>query len=357
MSVTRPDLTQLDPGTRAYIEFLEGELARLRAVQAIQARKPVPPPVRNASDGEAPLPPLQLNEPPTHINVIAITGNGIAKRTTRHQYSRQRRGGMGIFDLDTPEEDPVRVLLTAEPERHLLLFTNQARAFRLPVTQIIEGEVRCKGQSILGKWVLQPDEHFIAALPDEAQGAVALLSQDGFVRYLRHHVFGEYMKPGTAMFETRKFGPLTAACRTPGDADLLVVSTSGKGIRFAEKLIPPQGGLGLRVESGDRAVGIVSVVDESQVFLADAEGRGTIRVMGNFTANKSAGGGGKIIMNSKDLITALAVQPGDDIFMISKLSKIIRFMAEEVPPKDGNVQGVNCMSLRGDAVVTAMVTK
>ncbi|MFZ6031410.1 MAG: DNA gyrase C-terminal beta-propeller domain-containing protein [Chloroflexota bacterium] len=355
MSVSRPNLAQLDPAVRQYIEYLEAELARSRAIQAIQARKPRPVPALafSSDETEASLPPLETEEAPTSVHLIAITGGGLAKRTPRHLYSRQRRGGMGIFDLDGPEDDPVRILLTSEPDRHLLLFTNLARAFRLPVSQIVEGPVRSKGQSIVGKWGLLEDEYFVAALPDEASGAVALLSQDGFVRYLRHHVFGEYMKPGTAMYDARKFGSLATVCRTRGDADLLIVSHHGKGIRFAEKLVPPQGGLGLRLESGDRAVAVASINDGSNVFLADAQGRGTIRVMGSFSANKSAGGGGKIIMNSTEIVAALPVECSDDIFMISRLSKIVRFMAAEVPPKEGNVQGVNCMSLRGDEVVTA----
>jgi DNA gyrase subunit A len=359
MSVARPDLSRLDPTVRAYIEFIEAELARSRAMHAIQSRKPrpVPPPTASDDGVEVVLPPLETEEPPTTTCLISITGSGLAKRTLRHLYSRQRRGGMGIFDLDCPEEDPVRILLAAEPERYLLLFTNQARAFRLSLAQIAEGLVRDKGQSLLGKWTLLPDEYFVAALPDEAHGAVALVSKDGFVRYLRHHVFGEYMKPGTATFDARRFGELAAVCRTNGDADLLIISRSGKGIRFAEKLVPPQGGAGLRLDSDDCAVAIAPITDDSRVFLADGEGRGTVRLMNTFTANKSAGGSGKIIMNSKSLVAALTVEPGDDILMISKLSKIIRFMAEEVPSKEGNVQGVNCMSLRGDEVVAATVTR
>src|SRR5512145_924005 len=345
MSVSRPNLAQLDPAVRQYIEYLEAELARSRAIQAIQSRKPRPALLAAAGDEETSLPPLETEEAPTTINTVAITGAGLAKRTPRHLYGRQRRGGMGIFDLDGPEDDPVRILLTSEPDRHLLLFTNQARAFRLSVNQIVEGPVRSKGQSIIGKWILQEGEYFVAALPDEASGAVVLLSQDGFVRYLRHHVFGEYMKPGTAMYDSRRFGTLATVCRTNGDADLLIVSRHGKGIRFAEKLVPPQGGLGLRLESGDRAVGVVSINDDSSVFMADAQGRGTIRLMSSFSANKSAGGGGKIVMNSTEIVTTLPVEGGDDIFMISRLSKIVRFMVDEVPPKEGNVQGVNCMAL------------
>jgi DNA gyrase/topoisomerase IV subunit A len=74
--------------------------------------------------------------------------------------------------------------------------------------------------------------------------------------------------------------------------------------------------------------------------------------MASFTANKSAGGGGKIAMHTDELITAMTViSTDDDIFLISRLSKLIRFMAAEVPVKDAPVQGVNCMLLRADEVV------
>jgi hypothetical protein len=36
------------------------------------------------------------------------------------------------------------------------------------------------------------------------------------------------------------------------------------------------------------------------------------------------------------------------VMIMSKLGKVIRFVAGEVPPKEGVVQGVNCMSLRAD---------
>ena len=345
MSHARPDLTQLPPAVREYIEYLEAEVERLRPVRRQRL-------VTTAEEEPAaPLPPLEPDEPPTTINMIALTASGLAKRTPRHLYSRQHRGGMGIFDIEIPENDPITGLVNADVSQSLLLFTNLARAFRLPVNLISETPVRGRGQAFTAKINLLEDEHFVAVIPDEARGAVALVSQSGFVRYLRHHVFGEYMKPGTTMFDARKHGGLAGVCRTPGDGDLLIVTRHGKGIRFPEKLIPPQGGAGIRAEAGDHIIAIAAVDDDSRVFLADADGRGTLRLMSSFTANKSAGGGGKNIMNCDQLITAVTVGEEDDIFMISRLSKIIRFKGAEVPVKDSAVQGVNCMALRGDEVV------
>ncbi len=349
--INRPDLTNTTPEIRAYIEELEDELRRYKKPARRESQAGA-----DSEIAESDLPPLKANEPPTTLNLITLTAGGIAKRTPRHLYTRQRRGGMGIFDLDAPDDDPPRSLVVCDESQGLLLFTNQARAFRLPASQVPQGEVRSRGQQITSRFVLQEGEEFIAALPDEVRGGVALVSERGFVRYLRHHVFGEYMKPGAAMFDPQKFGRLAAVCRTPGDGDLFIATRGGKAIRFSEKLVPPQGGPGIRLEEGDRVAAITAVYADSSVFLADGGGRGAVRLMSAFAANKSAGGGGKIAMNTTDLIAASTVSDEEDIFMISHLSKIIRFMAAEVPAKEGPVQGVNCMLLRADQVVAVITS-
>ncbi len=343
MIIDRPDLTHVDPAVRDYIESLEAELNHLRG-----KRTPV--------EAAPPLPPLEPSEPPTTFNVITLTASGIAKRTPRHLYTRQRRGGMGIFDLDAPDDEPPAILTVADESQHLLIFTSLARCYRLPVSQIVEAPVRAKGQPVTGKMTLAAGETLVAALPDEAKGAVALVSRSGFVRYLRHHVFGEYMKPGASMFDANRIGPLAGICRTPGDGDLFIATRMGKAIRFSEKLVPPQGGPGIRLEAGDEAVAIASVYSDGGVFLVDADGKGTIRLMEGFNPNKSAGGGGKIAMNTDSMIAAISIQNRDDIFMISRLSKIVRFLSEEVPAKEGVVSGVNCMAFRADAVVAAVAS-
>jgi DNA gyrase subunit A len=342
--IERPDLTHLQPEILAYIEYLEGELARLQS-------KETPP-----KSVEPEPPALIPSEPPTTVQLITLTAQGVVKRTSRHLYQRQRRSGMGVFDLDTPESDPPAVLVSADESQSLLLFTDQARAFRLPVSLFPSQPVRGRGESFALKLGLYPEERLVAALPDVAHGAVVLVSERGMVRHLRHHVFGEYMKPGTSMFNPRQFGRLVSVCRTPGNSDLFIATRRGKAIRFSEKLIPPQGGPGIRLEEGDTAVAIASVNDQSGVFLLDEDGDGTIRLMSAFNPNKSAGGGGKLAMHTDRLVAALTLEGIADIFIISRLSKIIRILAEEVPAKEGVVQGVHCISLRSDQVVSVALS-
>jgi len=53
----------------------------------------------------------------------------------------------------------------------------------------------------------------------------------------------------------------------------------------------------------------------------------------------------------------VSLDQADDVFIISNLSKIIRFQAAEIPAKEGVVQGVNCMTLRADEPVAIVAGK
>ena len=77
----------------------------------------------------------------------------------------------------------------------------------------------------------------------------------------------------------------------------------------------------------------------------------------SFNPNKSAGGSGKIAMNTSSLIGAVTIEEKDDLFVISRLRTIIRFPAAEVPVKGGVVQGVACMSLRADETVALVASQ
>lgn len=344
MPIKRPDLSKVDPSILDYIESLESELERLQGL-----------PSSGGNEDETPL--QESSEPPTTIQVITATAGGFAKRTPRHLYSRQRRGGMGIFDLDIPDELAPTILAIADQGHTILLLTSLGRAFQIPLSTILEGPVRSRGASIVSKLKFAPEETLVALLPVQAQGYLAAVSQRGMVRMLRHHVFGDYMKPGMAIYDFKSFGALAAVCWSPGDCDLLIATREGRAIRFSDKLVPPQGCLGIRLTETDLPVAITPVYDDSGVFLLGADGRGTIRDMRGFNPNKAPGAGGKSAIANEEVIAAQVLGPNDDIFIISRLSKIIRFRAEEVPVKEGVVQGVNCMSFRADSAVAVVISK
>lgn len=345
MSIERPDLSEVSPAVLAYIESLEAQLAAA--------------PVRRVRAQIEPEPEVELepNEPPTTINVITLSTAGVLKRTPRHLYERQKRGGMGIFDLDTPETAPPIALTMADESATLIAFSDQGRGYRFAVNQLPEAPVRARGVAIADLLTLRPDEHIVAMLPENGGEQIALAGVRGWVTLVRASFVGKNMISGITHFESKERGPLAAACWVNETDYILVATRNGMAIRFSVKRVPKNGCLGIRLEKGDVVCGVTGARDDSSVFLLGADGKGTLRLMSGFAENKGPGGGGKIALKTEALTGVIAAEPADDLFVISRNSKIIRFRAAEIPPKEGAVQGVNCMALRSDVTTALAVAK
>lgn len=332
----RPDLSQTSAEIRTYITYLETELTRLTAGKQRAAAPPEP------------------SEPETTLNVISISRRGEAKRTPRHLYSRQRRSGMGVFDLETADSDYPTLLTIADQSSNILLVTSLGRVFRLAVAKIYVGDVRDKGESLAQHIQFHPNEKLIAALPEDGGEYMVMVSERGWVQRIRKSFLGKNLFPGMSFHDVKHGGNITAACWTRGTDELFIGTLQGKGIRFRESQVPERGGcLGLRVDQGDVTVAVTAVIESSGVFLLSHDGKGTVRQMSGFRMNKAPGAGAKVALKTDKMVGAVTVRRGDDLFIISEGGKIIRFPADDVPPKEGVVQGVNCMALRND-VVTAV---
>jgi len=342
MNLSRPDLSDVPQEIADYIEALEAAQEAAQAGASSRSYR---------ADAEP-----EPSEPPTTRNVITISQSGMAKRTPRHFYSRQRRGGMGVFDLDSGEEDPPAFLAEADVSEGLLLFTDQGRAFRLQVGDLDESAVRARGVSLPQRLGFREGERLAAVQADGEGTHLVLVTERGQVRRFAAHLVGSALRPGTALYDPKDGGPVAALCWSKGAKDLFIATRQGKAIRFSERQVPVRGCLGIRLDRDDTVCGVAAVGEESGVFLVEPEGKGTIRQMGGFSENKSPGSGGKTAMKTEVLAAAVGVEPEQDIFVISKVGKIIRFPAEEVPVKEGVVQGVNCMSLRADEVVAVAVS-
>jgi len=346
MPIERPDLREVSPEVLAYIESLEAALAA-RTTRHVRLQVTAAPDL----DAEP-----ELCEPPTTVNLITLTAGGLLKRTPRHLYGRQRRGGMGIFDLEAPDDDPPALLALADESASLVLFTDQGRSYRLPVNRLPEMPIRAKGTALSDLLALRSGERLTAALPEESGEQIALVGQRGWVMTVRASFVSKSMITGVAYYDAAKYGPLAVACWLPHSSDEVFIATQqGIAIRFPAQRVPKTGCLGIRLEKNDVVVAATAANDEDSVFLLGADGKGTLRQMSGFAANKSPGGGGKTALKTDHLVAASAVSTEDDVFIISHNSKIIRFQAAEVPPKEGVVQGVNCMALRGDETMAVAI--
>ena len=344
MIVERPDLTDIDEGVVAYITYLEQRLAaeqrptgRSSSVTTTTTTTPVIP-----------------TEPETTIQVITWSQNGAIKRTPRHLYARQKRAGMGVFDIDLPEDDRPKQILLADVESDLIVITNFARIYKIAVADIQEAPVRGKGGAfveLLAGLGLHEREHVVTLLA--GQGAsIAILTERGHVVTRNKN----FIRNGAILYDVNKILPPKAACWSTGRDDLFVGTKNGLVIRFAAGQVSSGGTSAIRLETGDRLLGITAVESDGGVLLVSSEGRGTIRLMDGFRPNKSPGGGGKVALKADEMVGMVSVNPENDVFIVSALCKMIRFNAGDIPPKTGAVQGVHLMTLRADVVAAVGVS-
>ena len=98
-------------------------------------------------------------------SVLVLTQGGYIKRTNPSEYRRQKRGGVGVVDLDTKEEDFVTQFLTASAHSDLLFFSDRGKAYQLKMYELPEGKRATKGKSIMNFLSLEQDEKITSILP------------------------------------------------------------------------------------------------------------------------------------------------------------------------------------------------
>lgn len=333
----RPDLTNVDAETLVYIEYLETKLAGKSAKKA-------------ESKSKAPSEPT---EPETTVQVITLSEKGNIKRTPRHLYARQKRAGMGVFEIDLPEDDKPKQIMFAEVESKLIVLTNFARVYKISVADIQETPLRGRGgalSDLLKGFGMHEREHVVTLLAGEGQSIVILTE--------RGHVIARnknFLKNGAILYDVNTILPPKAACWSTGRDEIFVGTKNGLAIRFATGQVSSKGTSAIRLDAGDELLGIVAVEPTGGVLLVSSDGRGTIRLMEGFRPNKSPGGGGKVALKAEQMAGMATANAEDDVFIVSSLCKMIRFNAGDIPAKTGAVQGVHLMTLRADEVAAAGV--
>ena len=79
---------------------------------------------------------------PEKETVLVFTAGGYIKRTDPSEYRTQRRGGVGVVDLDTKDEDFVQMFLTTSTHADILFFTDRGKAYQIKAYELPEGNFR-----------------------------------------------------------------------------------------------------------------------------------------------------------------------------------------------------------------------
>ena len=310
--------------------------------------------------------------------VVSITRGGYAKRTQRHQYRTQKRGGKGVRGATLRGDDVVEHFIATSNHHWLLFFTTAGRVYRTKAYNLPEASRDAKGGHVAGLLSFQPDESIaqVLAIRDYEQAPyLVLATRSGLVKKTR---LGDYNSPRQAGVIAINFreddDELIGAELVFPEDEILLVSRKGQAVRFRadDGQLRPMGRAtsgvsGMKYAAGDSVLSM-SVIRAAQAAAEESEenvqyvftmtdggfakrtrisdyrltNRGTKGVKAMTLANEQRG----------VLVGAFIVEDGDEILSITQGGQVVRSpINENFRPTGRSTMGVKFVTPKsGDAV-------
>jgi DNA gyrase subunit A len=307
--------------------------------------------------------------------VLTLTAGGYVKRTNPEEYRKQKRGGVGVIDLNTKEEDFVTTFLTTSTHSDLLFFTNAGKAYQLKMYDLPEGKRSTKGKAIVNYLSVTPQETVTSVLPmrknqKEGEKYLYMITKQGVVKKTDATAFHDVRRSGLIAIKLQKNDELIAALLVEKGDEIFLSTAKGQSIRFKESDVRAMGRAaggvrGMKLGSGDSLVGadVVpkgKVGEKLEVLVVSRNGYGKATPTTEYKTQKRGGSGIKTMqMTSKTgpLITSRIISRGEggeeEIVVVSKKGQIIRTGLNEIKTQSRSTQGVRVMKLRdGDAIAS-----
>ena len=305
--------------------------------------------------------------------VLVLTQGGYIKRTNPQEYRKQKRGGVGVVDLDTKEEDFVTQFLTANTHADLLFFSDKGKVYQLKMYELPEGRRATKGKSIMNFLSLEGDERItsILSMPKakkEQEGlSLVMATQGGTVKKSSAAQFREVRRSGLIAINLDKGDSLISAQFVYKGDDVILTTAKGQSIRFKEGDVREMGrqaaGVrGIKLSKGDSLVGAGIVrkgIKDVELLVLSSTGYGKKTSLSEYKTQGRGGSGIKtmsITTKTKQLVGAAVIADGGELVAMSQKSQAIRTDLKEIPSLGRATQGVRVMKLRdGDHLASFVV--
>ncbi len=304
-------------------------------------------------------------------SVLVLTKGGYIKRTDPSEYRKQKRGGVGVVDLDTKEEDFISHLVFATTHNDLLFFTDKGKAYQIKMYDIPEGKRATRGKSIMNFLSLAEGEQVTSILPmpkdkKTADGlALMMVTKGGTGKKSSAKHFRDVRRSGLIAITLDAGDELISVSFVSKHDEVVIATKEGQSIRFKEDDVREMGrnAGGVRVVRLDKNDAVISsnvVAKDAKnpaLFVMGANGYGKKTKLSEYKV-QNRGGSGILTMNvtakTGSLIAAQVVTDDvEEVVAMSKKSQVIRVDLKEIPTLSRATQGVRVMKLReGDALAS-----
>lgn len=308
---------------------------------------------------------------PDAESVLVLTAGGYVKRTEPGEYRKQKRGGVGVVDLDTKEEDFITHLVNTNTHADLLFFSDKGKAYQVKMFEIPEGKRATKGKSIMNFIALAEGEKVTSVLPmpkDKKQAedlSLVMITKNGVGKKVAAESFHDVRRSGLISIGLDAGDELIFASFISKGEDVVIVTKEGQSIRFKESDVREMGRAAggvrlIRLDSGDVVISadVVKKGATNQcLFIMSANGYGKKTPLDEYKIQKRGGSGiltSKVTTKTGPVMAAKVVSDEEEeVVAMSKKSQVIRVDLAEIPALGRSTQGVRIMKLRdGDSLAS-----
>ena len=282
--------------------------------------------------------------------VVTLSHGGYAKSQPIDTYQAQRRGGRGRSATKVKDEDFVDKLFVANTHDTILCFSSRGKMYWLKVYQVPQAGRGARGKPIVNLLPLEEGERINTVLPIrefDQDSYVFMATSGGTVKKTPLSQFSRPRASGIIAIDLRDGDRLVDAAITDGNAEILLVASSGKAIRFKESDVRPMGrgaaGVrGIKLADGHEVIAL-SILDEGMILTATENGYGKRTQVDEFPV-QGRGGQGVIAIQTTArngrTVGALQVAEDDEIMLISSNGTLVRTPVADISIVGRNTQGV-----------------
>ena len=290
--------------------------------------------------------------------VVTLSHAGYAKSQPLDVYRSQRRGGKGKTATTTRDEDFVDKLFVANTHDTMLCFSSTGKLYWLKVYELPQAGRTARGRPLVNLLPLVEDERITAVLPIKEFDPdlyVLMATAKGTIKKTSLDNFSRPRAAGIIAVDLVEGDRLVGVALTQGAADIMLVTSAGKAIRFSEQAVRPMGRTargvrGIRLAAGQEVISLIPIEGEGTVLLASANGYGKRTRFEEFP-RKGRGGQGVIAIqaNARNgaVVGAVSANDGDEIMLISDRGTLVRTPVDGVSTLGRNTQGIRLINVGG----------
>ncbi len=288
--------------------------------------------------------------------VVTLSHGGYVKRQPLSEYRAQRRGGRGKSATSMKEEDFIDRLIVANTHDTVLCFSTRGRLYWIKVYMLPQAGRNARGRPINNILPLEENERISAFLPirEYTEGHYVLMAtESGTVKKTALTEFSRPRSNGIIAVNLRDDDRLIGVEITDGGQDVMLFSSNGRAVRFAETEVRAMGRtstgvIGMRIPEGERIVSLLIPEQETTILTATENGYGKRTAIGEYP-RKGRGIQGVISIQTSErngpVVGATQVAESDEIMLITDRGTLVRTQANGVSQLSRNTQGVTLIRL------------